>query len=174
MTEDLAQKYGVPFFHSAVGEANVVDLMLKHNAILGGEGNGGVIDPRVGLVRDSFVGMAMLLEAMVKRSAKVSQLADELPKYAIHKSKFSFPTDALTAGYSALEKKFSEAKIDRRDGLRLNWNDKWLLVRAATQSQSFEPSPKHQQPAKPNTFAIRRAKFWERFADLHLVLINRT
>ncbi len=58
MTQDLAEKYGVPFFRSAVGEANVVDLMLAKDAVLGGEGNGGAIDPRVVLVRDSFVGMA--------------------------------------------------------------------------------------------------------------------
>ncbi len=59
MSEDLADQYGVPFFRSAVGEANVVDAMLGHGAVFGGEGNGGPIDPRVGLVRDSFVGMAL-------------------------------------------------------------------------------------------------------------------
>ena len=64
MTEDLAKKYNVPFFRSAVGEANVVDCMLKHGAVIGGEGNGGVIDPRVVLVRDSFTAMALILDAM--------------------------------------------------------------------------------------------------------------
>ncbi len=64
MAEDIAQRHDVPFYRSAVGEANVVDLMLEQGALLGGEGNGGVIDPRVVLVRDSFVGMAMLLDAM--------------------------------------------------------------------------------------------------------------
>ena len=65
MSEDLALHYGVPFSRSAVGEANVVDQMLATEAVIGGEGNGGVIDPRVGLVRDSFISMAYLLEAMV-------------------------------------------------------------------------------------------------------------
>ena len=83
MTEDLARKYGVPFYRSAVGEANVVDKMLECGAVLGGEGNGGVIDPRVGLVRDSFVGMALVLDAMAARDLPVSALADELPRYAI-------------------------------------------------------------------------------------------
>ena len=64
MAEDLAAKYGVPLVRSAVGEANVVDAMLAQQAVFGGEGNGGPIDPRVGLVRDSFVGMARLLDAM--------------------------------------------------------------------------------------------------------------
>ena len=67
MSEDLAGRYGVPFFRSAVGEANVVDCMLAHDAVFGGEGNGGPIDPSVGLVRDSFVGMAQLLDAMAVR-----------------------------------------------------------------------------------------------------------
>ncbi len=61
MSQDLAEKYGVPFYRSAVGEANVVDAMIAHEAIFGGEGNGGPIDPRVVLVRDSFVGMALIL-----------------------------------------------------------------------------------------------------------------
>ena len=56
-----------PYFRSAVGEANVVDAMLAHGAVFGGEGNGGPIDPRVGYVRDSFVGMALLLDAMAAR-----------------------------------------------------------------------------------------------------------
>ena len=69
MTEDLAKKYNVPFFRSAVGEANVVDCMLKHGAVIGGEGNGGVIDPRVVLVRDSFTAMALILDAMAARQS---------------------------------------------------------------------------------------------------------
>ncbi|MGC4003166.1 MAG: phosphoglucosamine mutase [Pirellulales bacterium] len=129
MTEDLAIKYGVPFYRSAVGEANVCDLMIAKEAILGGEGNGGVIDPRVGFVRDSFVGMAMILEAMASRDKKASQLADELPKYEIHKHKIRFPNAALTAGYAALEKHFPDAKVDKLDGLRFDWDNRWLLVR---------------------------------------------
>ena len=72
MSEDLAAKYGVPFFRSKVGEANVVDMMLEQGALLGAEGNGGIIDPRVGLVRDSFVGMALVLDAMAARDMPVS------------------------------------------------------------------------------------------------------
>ena len=67
MSQDIAARHGVPLFRSAVGEANVIDAMLEHHAIFGGEGNGGPIDPQVGLVRDSFVGMALLLDAMAER-----------------------------------------------------------------------------------------------------------
>jgi phosphomannomutase len=136
MTEDIAAKYGVPFFRSAVGEANVVDLMLRVKAIIGGEGNGGVIDPRVGLVRDSFVGMAILLDAMAERNKTIGALADELPRYAIHKSKAEVSRETVAAAFSALERHFSGASPDRLDGLRFDWHDSdggnsWLLVRAS-------------------------------------------
>ena len=131
MTADLCAKYKVPYFRSAVGEANVCDLMIDQRAILGGEGSGGVIDPRVGYVRDSFVGMAMLLEAIASRDKPISQLAAELPQYSIAKTKISFPNAALNAGYAALEKHFAGAAIDKMDGLRLDWDNKWLLIRAS-------------------------------------------
>jgi phosphomannomutase len=136
MTEDLARKYGVPFFRSAVGEANVVDEMLARHAVLGGEGNGGVIDPRVGMVRDSFVGMALVLDAMASREQLISDLADELPFYAICKTKIDLPRDSVAAAIEALERSFGDAVSDRLDGLRLDWaspdgRGSWLLVRAS-------------------------------------------
>ena len=130
MSEDLARKYGVPFHRSKVGEANVVDLMLQKGAVLGGEGNGGVIDPRVALVRDSFVGMALVLDAMAARRLPVSALADELPQYAIHKTAITVPAERMAAGLDAVERRLGDAEIDRLDGLRLDWpNGAWLLVR---------------------------------------------
>jgi phosphomannomutase len=132
MTEDLAlNKYGVPFFRSAVGEANVVDLMLREGAVIGGEGNGGVIDRRVGLVRDSFVGMALVLDAMVGRNLPVSALADELPRYAMFKSKIDVARDNVSKSFERLERRFHDAVADRLDGLRLDWQEYWLLVRAS-------------------------------------------
>ena len=131
MSQDLAEKYGVPFFRSAVGEANVVDTMLVQGAILGGEGNGGVIDPRVGLVRDSFVGMAMILDAMAARDLPVGQLADELPRYEIVKTKISVEREQISAALAAVERHFADAVVDRLDGVRLDWPDKWLLVRSS-------------------------------------------
>jgi phosphomannomutase len=131
MAEDLAEKYRVQFYRSAVGEANVIDAMLAHKAVLGGEGNGGVIDPRVVLVRDSFVGMAMILDAMAARDLPVGKLADELPRYEIVKTKISLAREQIPAALAALEKRFGTAQSDRLDGLRLDWPGKWLLVRAS-------------------------------------------
>jgi phosphomannomutase len=130
MSEDLARRYGVPFFRSKVGEANVVDLMLAEGAILGGEGNGGVIDPRVGLVRDSFVGMALVLDAMAARQLPVSALADELPQYAIQKMAITLEASRVAEALDVLERALPEGQPDRLDGLRLDFADgAWLLVR---------------------------------------------
>jgi len=129
MSQDLAERYGVPFYRSAVGEANVVDAMLEHDAIFGGEGNGGPIDPRVGMVRDSFVGMAQLLDAMAVRDTTIAELADELPRYEIVKTKIAMKREKIPVALNALEKHFAEAQCDRLDGLRLDWPGRWLLVR---------------------------------------------
>ncbi|HEX5102253.1 MAG TPA: phosphoglucosamine mutase, partial [Pirellulaceae bacterium] len=131
MAEDLAAKYGVPFYRSAVGEANVVDKMLDVGAVFGGEGNGGPIDPRVGLVRDSFVGMALVLAAMASRGKRVSELADELPRYEIVKRTASLPANKLPAALDAAQRRFADAKPNRLDGLRLDWADRWLIVRGS-------------------------------------------
>lgn len=129
MSQDLAIAAGVPFSRSAVGEANVADEMIRVGAVFGGEGNGGPIDPRIGYIRDSFVGMALVLSAMAESGKTISQLVAELPRYSICKTKITFDTARLAAGNDALAKHFSNAKTDRLDGLRLDWPDAWLLVR---------------------------------------------
>lgn len=131
MTEDLANRYRVPFFRSAVGEANVVEVMQAQRAVLGGEGNGGAIDPRVGFVRDSFVGMALVLDAMSARELPLSRLADELPRYEIVKTKITLAQEKVAPGLAALAAHFHDAAADRLDGLRLDWPGRWLLVRAS-------------------------------------------
>lgn len=131
MSEDIANKHGVEFFRSAVGEANVCTMMQEKRAVFGGEGNGGPIDPRVGYVRDSFVGMALVLDAMAATGKKLSELADALPQYDIHKTKITLDRDRIPAALNAIEKHFSEATASRLDGLRLDWPDRWLLIRAS-------------------------------------------
>jgi phosphomannomutase len=131
MSEDLARRYGVPLVRAAVGEANVVDAMIAQRAVFGGEGNGGPIDPRVVLIRDSFVGMAQLLDAMAERQTTIACLADELPRYEISKTKIPVSADRVPAALDALERRFADARPDRLDGLRLDWPDRWLLLRAS-------------------------------------------
>ena len=131
MSQDLAALHGVPFHRSKVGEANVVEVMLAESAVFGGEGNGGPIDPKVGLVRDSFVGMAQVLDALATSGDKLSVTADRLPKYEIVKSKVELAPDRLDAALAALPRSFTDAESDQSDGLRFDWSDKWLLVRGS-------------------------------------------
>jgi phosphomannomutase len=129
MNQDVAARHSSPLFLSPVGEVHVAEMMLDKKAVFGGEGNGGTIDPQVGYIRDSFVGMARLLEAMAVRGAKISALADELPRYAIHKTKVTLPREQIPATLDRLEKLFADAQPNRLDGLRLDWPTSWLLVR---------------------------------------------
>ncbi|MBI3467306.1 MAG: hypothetical protein HY000_30210 [Planctomycetes bacterium] len=90
-----------------------------------------MIDPRVILVRDSFVGMALVLDAMAARQLTISRLADALPRYEIVKTKIPLSRENIPAALNALERHFKDAQPDRLDGLRLDWPGRWLLVRAS-------------------------------------------
>ena len=127
----LAEKHDCQALQSAVGEANVADLMLAENAIFGGEGNGGPIDPRVGYVRDSFVGMANVLELLADSDVTISQHVAELPPLSIYKDKCSLPDGVLPELLDVLTNRFSDATANRPDGLKLEWSDRWLLVRGS-------------------------------------------
>ncbi len=129
MSADICQANGCELHLSAVGEANVTNLMIALNAVYGGEGNGGPIDPRVGYVRDSFVAMAQVLDAMATSGKAVSQLAAEIPRYEIYKTKIEIEPDQIPSLYEALKQAFPEAEASTMDGLRLDWSDKWILVR---------------------------------------------
>jgi phosphomannomutase len=131
MADDVAARHDSRVVRSAVGEANVVEAMLAHGAVFGGEGNGGPIDPRVGYVRDSFVGMAQILASLASRYVPVSRLVDELPRYQILKVKIALDRERIPAALDALARHFLDARADRLDGLRLDWSDRWLLVRAS-------------------------------------------
>jgi phosphomannomutase len=127
--EDTAKASGVPFHRSAVGEANVVDKMREVGAVIGGEGNGGVIDPRVGWVRDPFIGMGLILNLMAVTGKRLSELADALPAYTIVKDKYEVARERLPAAFAALKGRWPEAAVNELDGLRLDWPDRWLHVR---------------------------------------------
>lgn len=129
MTRDLAAKFGCRYSMSPVGEANVVDEMIRVGALFGGEGNGGPIHPQVGMVRDSFLGMALILDLMARTGKKISELASELPQYAIAKMKADFERTFLPQLYEEVREKYPDAKADEQDGLRLTWEKSWVLVR---------------------------------------------
>ena len=129
MSADICKSHGCELHLSAVGEANVTNKMKELGAVYGGEGNGGPIDPEVGYVRDSFVAMAQVLNTMAATGKSISELAAEIPRYEICKTKIEIDRDRIPALYEKLKAEFSDAKQGTMDGLRLDWDDKWILVR---------------------------------------------
>ena len=129
VTEDIARQFGVECHRAAVGEANVVEKMRAVGALLGGEGNGGVIDPRVGWVRDPFIGMGLVLELLADTGKTLSELVAELPCYTIVKDKYTIARNRLPKLNATLEARWPDAKANRLDGLRLDWPDRWVHVR---------------------------------------------
>lgn len=127
VVDDAARPFGIGVERVPVGEANVARAMREREAAVGGEGNGGVILPALHLGRDAPVAAALVLD-LVARHRGVSALVDGQPRYAIVKAKAPRASD-LTPVYRALERRFADAAVDRQDGLRLAWADRWLHVR---------------------------------------------
>ncbi len=131
VTADIAARHGCQFHRAFVGEAHVCAKMRSVQAVLGGEGNGGVIEPAVGYVRDSLVSMAYVLAGLTAKKKTLAKWADSLPFYTIVKDKIDCPAEAVPAACEALRQAFSDAEAREGDGLRLDWSDRWVQVRAS-------------------------------------------
>jgi len=129
MLDDIAAQFGGQVLRTPVGEANVVQTMLAKGAVIGGEGNGGVIDPRIVPGRDSMVGMAYVLQLMADTGKTVSQLVAEIPRYEIVKTKFPCRREDANRAVEALKRAFSTEKIDTQDGIRIDWPSAWVHAR---------------------------------------------
>lgn len=129
LVEDAVRRGNSSLLRTPVGEINVAVRMRESGAVVGGEGNGGVILPEVHLGRDAPVGIALILQLLTETGKPLSALASELPSYAIVKDKLDRPKASLDAVYAALQGAFPDAAADRQDGLRLSWKDRWLHVR---------------------------------------------
>ena len=128
VVDDAARAFGVDVARAPVGEANVARAMREAGAVVGGEGNGGVILPALHYGRDAPLAAALVLGLLADAGATVSDLVADQPRYAIVKDKVPRGAD-MAALYAALERNFPDATVDRQDGLRLAWPDRWLHVR---------------------------------------------
>jgi phosphomannomutase len=131
MIDDIAEKAGSEVIRTAVGEANVAAAMLEHDCIIGGEGNGGVIDLRVGPVRDSLVGIVLVLQLMAETSKTISQLVSEIGGYYMSKDKFAADESQALQILNSAKKLFADAKVDTTNGCRFDFNEGWLHLRAS-------------------------------------------
>ena len=127
---DVTESYGQTYHASAVGEVNVVTKMKAEKAVIGGEGNGGVIYPELHYGRDSLVGIALFLSLLAERQQKVSELRDSYPKYTISKNKIQLTPDIDVDDVLArMAKKHSEKEVDTTDGVKIYIEKEWVHLR---------------------------------------------
>jgi phosphomannomutase len=160
--DDVANEFGCMVFRAPVGEANVVKKMKEVNAVIGGEGSGGVIVPDVNFGRDALVGTAIALQHLTKARCKMSTLKRSLPQYFIVKKKIeigsSNPDDIL----KKMVEKYKSAKINQDDGLRIDLDDHWVHLRKS----NTEPIIRCIVEAKSKEDA-------EKFAEQYLAELNQ-
>jgi phosphomannomutase len=131
VVEDVAAAHGASCVRAPVGEINVARRMQVEGAVVGGEGNGGVILPALHHTRDAAVGVALILQHLVDLGGALSHAVGRWPAYRIVKEKMTFPREALGDAYEALSSDLGADVEDRTDGLRLSWARRraWLHVR---------------------------------------------
>jgi phosphomannomutase len=127
--DDVASQFGVKVERSPVGEANVVAKMKDVKAMLGGEGNGGVILPQVNQTRDAAVAMTLILQYMLESGKSIGQLASEVPRYHIEKRKVGVSTKDFKKVAQSARKLQGDGDINKNDGIRIDWDDSWLHIR---------------------------------------------
>ena len=129
VVDDVAEAAGSRVIRAPVGEVNVAVRMRDEGAVIGGEGNGGVILPELHLGRDAPLGAALVLQLLAEENRPLSAIVADHPRYAIVKDKLDRPNAPLDAVYAALGEAFPDATRDTQDGLRLAWPDRWVHVR---------------------------------------------
>ena len=127
----VAERFDCPLYESMIGEVNVTDEMRRVGAVIGGEGNGGVIYPRMNFARDSLVGMALVLHLLAESGQTVSGVLDSLPRYRMVKEKTPCPSSKIKVVLKAVRQTYEAYPVDTRDGVKVTLPDGWLLVRGS-------------------------------------------
>ena len=128
---DIAKRFDCPVFFTKIGEVNVTGAMQQHRAVIGGEGNGGVIYPRINFARDSLVGIALVLHLLAESGKSVTELLSDIPRYSVVKEKMVCPSDRIAGVLRTVRQEFAEYQMDTRDGVKVMTTDGWLLVRGS-------------------------------------------
>ncbi|MBR9915945.1 MAG: phosphoglucosamine mutase [Algicola sp.] len=127
---DITEKHGGSFEASAVGEVNVVNLMKQNNAVIGGEGNGGIIYPELHYGRDALVGVALFLSLLAEGSMTVSELRASYPSYYMSKKKIQLTPDLDVDGLlKAMEDKYAHETLTTIDGVKIDFENSWVHLR---------------------------------------------
>lgn len=154
--KDITEAHGCTYTASAVGEVNVTTEMKRTGAVIGGEGNGGVIYPELHYGRDALVGVALFLTLMAKSGESVKQILDRLPKYNIYKTKVelqpSLDVDRLLLN---VKEAFKEEKITDIDGVKIDFSDMWVHLRKSNTEPIIRVYAEAHTPAEAEAIASK-------------------
>ena len=129
--QNVAKRFNCPVFLTRIGEVNVTEVMQRENAVIGGEGNGGVIYPRINFARDSLVGMAVVLHLLAESGKTVTEIVNSLPAFSMIKDKLACPSDKISAVLRMLRHEYADYPLDVRDGVKVVLPSGWFLVRGS-------------------------------------------
>ena len=153
---DVTLKHGGMYEASAVGEVNVVELMKKNNAIIGGEGNGGIIYPESHYGRDSIVGAALFLTHLAHKKMKVSELRASYPQYFMSKNKIELtPQIDVDAILAAMTEKYKMEEITTIDGVKIDFADNWVHLRKSNTEPIIRIYTEAATQEKADVLALR-------------------
>jgi phosphomannomutase len=165
MIDDIAQEAGCEVIRTPVGEVNVAQAMIKNNCVIGGEGNGGVIDLRIGPIRDSLIGMAIILQLCAETGKKISQLVEEIPAYEMTKQKFTANKKQADKIIAQAKKTFKKAKVDESDGCRFDFAGGWIHLRASNTEPVMRLIAEFKEDAKSQTNLDKITAIIEKITD---------
>ena len=151
---DVTLKHKGSYEASSVGEVNVVEKMKATNAVIGGEGNGGVIYPDLHYGRDALVGIALFLTQLAERKVTAKNLRNSYPNYFISKNKIELNTDVnVDIIFSTLEKKYKNEQITTIDGLKIDFEDGWVHLRQSNTEPVIRIYAESKDKAKADALA---------------------
>jgi phosphomannomutase len=151
---DVTEKAGGTYFSAAVGEVNVVNVMKENNAVIGGEGNGGIIYPELHYGRDALVGIALFLSHLAKKSLSVSRLRSTYPNYFISKNKIELTKEInVDKVLESVKKKYKKQPINTIDGVKIEFDKEWVHLRKSNTEPIIRIYAESDMEVKADTLA---------------------
>lgn len=153
---DVTQSHGQSYYSAAVGEVNVVAKMKEVNAIIGGEGNGGIIYPELHYGRDALVGIALFLSHLATSKMKVSELRDSYPRYVISKNKIELTPDIdVDLILQKMTELHATDEVDTTDGVKIYFGEEWVHLRKSNTEPIIRIYSESKSEEKANELALK-------------------
>ena len=154
--KDITLKHGGQYYPSAVGEVNVVNRMKEINAVIGGEGNGGIILPALHYGRDALVGIALFLTQLAKTQKSIKQLRGTYPDYFISKNKLELEHGVdVKQVFEKIKTKYKSHPVNTEDGLKIEFDNDWVHLRTSNTEPIIRIYAESNFESTANNIALR-------------------